>query len=231
MKREYIDILKKSSALLVDDHEKTRRYFRETLYVYMDEVYEAENGDEGIDMYRRYNPSIIFTDLEMPVMDGLSFTTLIRKLDPEIPIVVLSAHSERETLLEFISMNLVDYLVKPIDFDQLNSALIRCAKKLREKGLVEFYFGEGKAYSFSKKALLSYDEIIPLSPKETALLELLIQYKERLLTKEMIEDVVYNGEEMSGAAISNLISKLRKKVGQEVIKTVSTAGFILTKPL
>ncbi len=229
MKKQYLDVLKKCTVLLVDDNESLRSKFRDTLFGYVDNVIEASNGEEALELYNSENPNIIITDVKMPVMDGLALTTLIRKLNSEIPIVIISAYSERETLMDFISLNLIEYLVKPIDFEDLTYVLERCGKMILDKGLIEFNLSNGASYSFSRKALIVNGKVQTLTPKEIALLELLIKNKNKLVNKEVVEDIVYKNEEMSEFALNNLVSKLRKKVGSKIIRTISNYGFILVK--
>ena len=83
-------------------------------------------------------------------------------------------------------------------------------------------------YSFSKKSLIKEDEVITLTPKEVNLLELLIENKNKLVSKEQIEDIVYDMDQMSVSALNNLTSKLRKKIGADnTILTISSFGFML----
>ena len=82
--------------------------------------------------------------------------------------------------------------------------------------------------SFSKKSLLQDKDIVSLSPKEILLIELLIENKNKLVTKEQIEDIVYNLEDMTVPALNNLILKLRKKLGdKKAIISISSLGFML----
>ncbi len=228
METKYKDILKKASLLLVDDEESLRNKFKSVLSMYVDNIYEASNGQDALDIFNKKKPQIIISDVKMPIMDGLMLTTMIRNINNNVPIVIVSGYSDRDMLLDFISLNLVEYMVKPIDFQQLNEILYKCAKAIEKNGLIEYRLNENTVYSFSKKSLIKEDEVITLTPKEVNLLELLIENKNKLVSKEQIEDIVYDMEEMSVSALNNLTSKLRKKVGaNNTILTISSFGFML----
>ena len=138
MENKYKEILKKSTILLVEDEVKLRTKFKSILSIYADNIYEASNGEDALEIFNAKKPNIVITDIKMPVMDGLMLTTLLRKLDDKVPIVIISAHSDKSLLLDFISLNLVEYLIKPVDFEQLNSILLKCAKIIYKNGLIEY---------------------------------------------------------------------------------------------
>lgn len=227
MKKKYKEILGKSSILLVEDEDKIRANFKEALLIYSDNVYEASNGEDALELFHANKPDIVITDVKMSIMDGLELTSVIRRLKKDIPIVVVSAYREADDLMKFISLNLMEYLLKPVTFEQLEEVLEKCARGLIEKGLVEYRLSETVCYSFSKKALVSENGLITLSPKEIGLIELLINNRNKLVTKEVIEDTIYDGDVMSVSALNNLTSKLRKKIGTNVIMSVSNMGFLL----
>lgn len=229
MKKEYKKILKNASVLIVEDNTNFRQKFKITLQNYFDTIYEASNGDEGIDIYQTCKPSVIFTDIKMPKMTGVTFASFIRKLDKTVPIVALSAYSERETLIELISLHLIDFLEKPIEFEALKNVLDKTARHLIENGLLEYTILPDLKYSFSRKVLFFREKEIALTHKEVLFLELIIENRHRVVTKEMIEEVIYSAKSTSDSAINNLLFKLRKKIGENIFKTIPGIGFSLVK--
>ncbi|NEW61304.1 response regulator, partial [Sulfurovum sp. bin170] len=75
-------------------------------------------------------PDIIITDIQMPKMDGLEFITKVRESNSNIPIIVLSAHSEKEKLFKSIKLGVVDYLTKPIDRKEFKSSIDNAIDKI-----------------------------------------------------------------------------------------------------
>lgn len=227
MEKKYEDLLKKTSVLLVEDDEDLRKKFKLLLSTYVSEIFEASNGQEALELFLEKKPNFIVTDFKLPIIDGLELTSFIRKTNKNIPIIVISAYTEKESLLEFASLNLVKYMTKPIDFNQLNSILEKCAKDLVYYGLIETYLGENCIYSFSQKSIIKDNQHVSLTPNEIIFLELLIKNRKKLVTLKMVEYEVYNDDVYSDAAINNLVSKLRKKIGSNIIKTIPRTGYQL----
>lgn len=100
------------------------------------DVVTAGNGREGLEAYDRARPDLIVTDIRMPVMDGLQMAREIRTRDPDIKIIVTSAHSDTSYLLTTIDMGIDGYVIKPVDTARLSAAIAKCAEVIeyrREK--------------------------------------------------------------------------------------------------
>ncbi|MDD2759075.1 MAG: EAL domain-containing protein [Methylomonas sp.] len=118
------------TILCVEDIREARNLLSIYLRRQGAKVIEAENGEQGLDCYRRYQPDMVISDVHMPVMDGIGMASGIRDLDAETPIIFLSAHSEVELLQEAMTLGAVQYIVKPVSFDQLKLALDKAAEKI-----------------------------------------------------------------------------------------------------
>ena len=81
-------------------------------------VFSAINGREGLDLLKKNIPDLIFLDLKMPEIDGFEFMMLLKK---NIPVVILSAISDKETIIQSIEMGVVDYLTKPLEIEKVIS--------------------------------------------------------------------------------------------------------------
>ncbi len=229
MKDKMKEILKQCKVLLVEDDLKIRSQIEEALYMYVDVVYLASNGQEALTIFYERNPHIIITDIKMPIMDGLSLTNVIRNQNTTIPIVVVSAYSEQNLLMGFMDKKLISYMNKPINFDDFSKVLENCAYSLEENGTIESSLNAEHIYSYSKKSILKGNTLIALTPKEITFLELLLKNRDKLVTKEIIEDVVWRDEQMSMAALNNLVAKLRKKTYSSIVINISTLGFMIVK--
>ena len=120
---EHYDI----SLLYVEDERVTREQISRILQRIVTELYVAENGQEGLELYREKRPDIIMTDIMMPVMNGLEMARNIRALDHDSQIIMLTAYSDTEYLLECISLSINQYVQKPVDFSQLATAIETCS--------------------------------------------------------------------------------------------------------
>ena len=89
----------------------------------MREVFEAADGAQALAIIKTENVDIIFSDWNMPVMDGLTFLKEFRKSDKRTPFVMITTESERESVMAAIQAGVSDYLVKPFTPDALREKL------------------------------------------------------------------------------------------------------------
>jgi YesN/AraC family two-component response regulator len=122
--------LKSLTVLYVEDEELTREMTRQFLLRISGVVVTAENGAKGLKAYRTHKPDIVITDIQMPVMDGLSMVTEIRTIDILVPIIVLTAYFSAEYLNKANSLGVDKYVIKPVDGAQLHEALLACSHRL-----------------------------------------------------------------------------------------------------
>lgn len=111
-------------VLVVDDSAMTRMVAKRTLLsLGIDDVEEAGDGQEGLDKFKAGTFDIIFTDWNMPVLDGLGMLKAIRELNKEIPIIMITTEGSRGKVTEAIQFGISDYLVKPFTPDSLKEKL------------------------------------------------------------------------------------------------------------
>lgn len=219
--------LNKCSILLAEDEEKIRESFKKVLLLYVEKVYLAKDGEEALELYSKFNPDIIITDLKMPKLNGLDLIKIIRKENQLIPIIVTSAYTDKEFLLESIKLSLVEYVVKPIREASLSELLESCANILLNNSKTIIQINEQYFYDYDNKIFTNKDYNLILTSKEVDLFELLLAHKGSLVTKNTIEDKLYIYEEAPPSALKNLVFKLRKKLKVDIIKTVSRLGYMI----
>jgi len=111
--------------LYVEDEAIIREQLERLLRRVVKDVITAKNGEEGLSAFKEHSPEIIVTDIKMPQMTGLEMAKEIRKIDKDIPIIITTAHSESEFLLEAIEISVSDFLLKPVDTDNLIKVIER----------------------------------------------------------------------------------------------------------
>lgn len=94
-------------------------------------VGEADDGQKGIALAQNLKPNIIITDIKMPGMNGLDMIKKIRDTDPTIHFIVISGYDDFELAKKAFQYGAIDYLIKPVDFDQLDNVLKRILEKLK----------------------------------------------------------------------------------------------------
>ena len=100
------------------------------------QLYAAENGLVGLELYRGHRPDIVMTDINMPVMDGIRMSREIRAINPEALIIAVTAHSDTAYLLNAIEIGIQHYVLKPINYDVLFGAIDKIVEQVTLKRLV-----------------------------------------------------------------------------------------------
>jgi len=223
-------ILKNLTVLLVEDDNDSKKIMHDMLSDNFEKVFTAQNGDEGLKKFKKYNPNMVITDVFMPISDGLDMTRYIKEISKDTPVIVLSAHSEKETLLKAIDVGVDKYLIKPIMADDLLKTIENVAKsKIETANIIQVANG----YSFNKiKRVLIRDGVeISLTKKELAFISLLIKRLGTLVLHDEIKSVVWVGESVTEAAIRTFVKRVRDKVGNNFIKNVPGLGYKIDRRL
>ena len=99
-------------------------------------LYSAENGALGLEIYREQWPDIVMTDINMPVMDGIRMSREIRSINPEAHIIAVTAHSDTSYLLNAIEIGIHNYVLKPVNYDELFAVVDKILEQIVLKRLV-----------------------------------------------------------------------------------------------
>ncbi|TEX86219.1 response regulator transcription factor [Campylobacter sp. CH185] len=210
--------------LVVEDEIKTRESLINVLSERFSKVIGAQNGDEGLKKFKKFKPDLVITDIAMPIMDGLDMAREIKEISDDVPIVVLSAYSEKERLLRSIDIGIDKYLIKPIDIEELFKVLdCLIGEKIEANMLVKI--SEEYQFNKTKRTLIYNGEEIVLTKKELAFISLLLKQPGALVLHEDIKKNVWIGEHVSDTAVRTFIKRVRDKVGEDFIKNVPSLGY------
>jgi two-component system, OmpR family, response regulator VanR len=155
----------------------------------------------------------------------LDFIHKIRQTDQKIPIVVLSGYKDENLLFRAMTLNLAGYLVKPINFKSLVDIFEECAKKMLSQNIVNVLLKDDFIYNKNQKNISKNDEIFELNKKEILFFELLCENRTKIITKEMISNIIYEDESMSENALNNFIMRIRKRFGKTFLHTIPNIGY------
>jgi CheY-like chemotaxis protein len=133
-------------VLVVDDEQYMRKVVRTMLLaIGVKTVYEAEDGNSGLDAIRRHMPDLVIVDWEMPVIDGAQFVRMVRSPDdfpyPEVPIIMLSGHGDRWRVVEAANIGAHEYLLKPVSTRALHERIAAILTIPRPFITLDGYFG------------------------------------------------------------------------------------------
>lgn len=124
------EYLKSLTLLYVEDDELTREIYITFLSRLVGNLITANNGAEGLEVYVKQRPDIVLTDIQMPIMDGLTMAARIRESDKQIPLIVLTAFDQGDHLMKSINIGIDKYVTKPADGRKIQEVLSACAHRL-----------------------------------------------------------------------------------------------------
>ncbi len=123
-----------SKILIIDDERSIRNSIKDILEFEGYDVLLAKDGLEGIIAAKTENPDVVFCDIKMPKMEGIEVLEKIKKIAPQMPVIMISGHGTIETAIETIKMGAYDFIEKPLD---LNRILISIRNALEKSNLVK----------------------------------------------------------------------------------------------
>jgi anti-anti-sigma factor len=129
--------------LVIDDEKPTLSMFKLFLDAYGYDVYVAENGEQGLDLFNEISPDIVFTDIKMPGIDGLEVLRQIRTKDRDTQVIIITGHGDMEKAIEALDLDASDFINKPVERQALNSALSRVEKRIKMTNGIQFKINEG----------------------------------------------------------------------------------------
>ena len=106
--------------------------FRLFLKAYGYDVLLAENGRAGLEIAEKESPSIVFTDIKMPGMDGLEVLKRLKELNPLTEVIVMTGHGDMDLAVKALNLNATDFINKPIHRSALDAALARAEERLKQ---------------------------------------------------------------------------------------------------
>ena len=160
------------TLLYAEDDAQSRRSYTFVLEKYFSKVYTAENGREALDIYHEKSPDMLLLDVSMPFIDGLEVAKIVRKNNKEIPIIILSTHSDKEKLLDAIPLGLSQYLLKPIDRRELRDVVLKFTQELQNRNIL--FLKKNLSWKKINSNLCYEEKPVNLTKKERKLMILLI---------------------------------------------------------
>jgi len=117
-------------VLLTDDEPGIRKVLGLTLADMGYRVLTAGSGREALDVFKKERPPVVFTDIKMPGMDGIELLRLIKQVDPDTEVIMISGHGDMDLAIESLKLEACDFVTKPINNDALEIALKRAWEKI-----------------------------------------------------------------------------------------------------
>lgn len=232
----------KTSVLLVEDDVDLRNTISENLNAVDYKVYAAKKSIEGLDFFKKYDIDVCILDIEMTGIDGFALAAQIRILNPDVPMIFLTSKGLLVNILKDFEYGVDDYLTKPFTNEELLLRIKAVLRRVEKKDPFTYTLsGEkihiGRFVFDAKNMLLVLDgKEQPLTRKEAALLKVLYDNKNELVTRKKVLKMIWgNNDYFIGRSMDVFIARLRKylKADPNVkILTVHGVGFrlVVTEP-
>lgn len=219
-------VFKSLSILYAEDDLVIRESITRILNMFFKNVFVASDGNEALELYQNNKIDVLMLDYVMPNLDGYQTAKLIREFDKKIPIIIASAYTDKEKLLNAIELNLIKYLEKPILYDDLVKVFNSVVTHLEDNNLLFTKLTKDYYYFFTTKKIVTKEKEIILTKNEILFLELLLDKPNQLISKESIEENVFK-ESVDENTLRNLVYRLRKKMECDIIVTIKDLGYLI----
>ncbi len=221
-----------TTVLVVDDEPGVRDLLCDALRIAGYETETAAHGIEAFEMLRRRRADLCIVDVNMPTMDGFQFLAKLREHDTTTPVLLLSARDSSDDVAQGLRFGADDYVRKPFSLEELLLRVRAILRRVNPNLDGELVYECGPlVMNVDRHEVQSGAQAIELSATEFRLLEVLMERKNRLVTREQLLREVWNIDfDSETSVLDTYVSYLRRKVHRDdfaPINTVRGVGFKL----
>ncbi len=217
-------ILKSIKVLLVEDEEKLASLLKNAIGDSFYSFSLAKDGKEGLEKFLELSPDIVITDIMMPNLSGLEMAREIRKVQERVPIIILSAFSEKDKFLDAIDIGVIKYFIKPFDPEELLEYIENISEKIGDRNISLY---DGFIFNLGTGNLYKNSRYVALTKNEKKFLQLLLQntQEENIISEVKIKRALWEGEEVNSERLRTFIKRLRNKTSKSLILNIKGEGY------
>ena len=225
---------KKLNIILVEDDLNLGFLLVEFLESRGFQVKLYRDGESGLHGFRNGQFNFCIFDVMLPRLDGFALAQKVKALNPNIPIVFLTAKAMKEDKLKGYNIGADDYITKPFDEDELLCRIQAIMNRVdfSETGYVSEYQMGKYTFDFANHALVFGDKIKRLTSREAEILKMLCISKNNIVRREQLLVSIWGENDyFAGRSLDVFISKLRKYLSDDPsikIENITKVGFVLT---
>lgn len=215
------NILQSKNVLYVEDDKTVRENVQEILSEFFKKVIPAQSGKEAYLKFKQEQIDLAIVDIELPGFNGLELIRRMREVRKDLPVIVVSAYTKTDYLLESVELKLDKYIVKPLTSRKLYELLMKLEKEMSETSLLHLPLG---VTIDTLKSNISFNGTThALTYRELKMMELLSE--KGGVTYEDLHQLW--SETPSDNAIRSFVKQLRKKLPKGLLKVRSKIGYVL----
>jgi DNA-binding response OmpR family regulator len=224
----------KANLLIAEDDTNLGQILKEYLEIKGFNADLAGDGEAAFKLYKNNVYDLCILDIMMPKKDGFTLAREIKSTSNAVPLIFLTAKSLKEDTIEGLKIGADDYITKPFSMEELllriHAILRRSNSRFSNQDNSKIKIGE-LVLNFDQQVLISKNEKISLTSKESELLKLLVQYKNQILDRSLALKLIWNDDSYFNARSMDVyIAKLRKHLKADSniqIITIHGKGFKL----
>ncbi|WGS64883.1 response regulator transcription factor [Marinitoga aeolica] len=217
--------------LIIEDEDSIRDLIRMNLILENFDVIAAENGNKGIELFKKENPELVVLDLMLPDKDGFDVLKELQSINYKIPIIILTAKNNQNDKLLGLELGADDYITKPFDSKELILRIRNILKRIKKANifLKRKVIGPLSLENDSRKFFINNNEIY-LTKREFELMEIFMNNHNQVLKREILLEKIWGYDtSIDTRAVDMAIQRLRKKMGEygKYIKSLYGVGYKL----
>lgn len=211
--------------LLIEDDHVLGAAIRDQLRVSGHAVDWVQRLDDAEAALSTVQYELMLLDLNLPDGRGLDLLRHLRGRGDNLPVIITTAQDQIAIRIEGLNSGADDYLVKPFDLSEMTARVAAVARRYGGSNVPVLRFGDVEI-DLSRRLARAHDDAVVLSAREWAVLERLISRPGAIVTKAEIEESLYAfGAEIESNAVEVYVSRLRKKLGRDLVHTVRGFGY------
>jgi two-component system, OmpR family, response regulator len=216
--------------LLVEDDDTLGSAVRDHIAATVHAVDWVRNLADATEASDTVRYGLILLDLQLPDGTGINFLKTLRRNANETPVIILTARDQISDRIEGLNSGADDYLVKPFNLGELSARIMAVARRYSGSPQPMLKVGDLEIDQSQRRLVLDGRDII-LTGREWAVLDLLVARPGAMVSKDKVEEALYAfGSEIESNTVEVYVSRLRKKIGKERIRTVRGVGYCLERP-
>jgi len=229
--------MNKVKILIVEDEDAIRRLIYKTLTIDGMLVYQAENGNQGLEMINNNDFDLVILDILMDGLSGFDVAKEIRKKSLQLPIIFLSGKKEDEDIIEGLNIGADSYITKPFSPSvlcaQVKSQIKRRREILHDEVHSNFIVHGPFKFDLTSYKFYKNEEELKLSSKETKLIKFFMEHPNQVFSKEQLYQNVWHDNAVDDNSIMVYMKYLRNKIEDvpnkpKFLKTVWGIGYQFT---
>ena len=213
-------------ALYVEDDNEVRQQTAKILRLFFHQVTNCGDVQEGIDKFKAGKIDIVFTDINMPGINGLEMLERIKQIDPSVKTVIFSAYDESKFFTKAISIGVDGYILKGFWCVVVVWVVEKITQSIETKPGKFIYLSGDFVWDKQSLTLSKAGEIIKLTKNETSLLRLLLSSSGRIASGLEIENELFEDcDEYDDKRVRNIVSRFHRKIGYKLIENIYSQGY------